>query len=462
MKTTDRPAGLRLRLGALALLVVPLVAVGLVATPAGAHSGDQSYLYLDVTDETLSGRVEATFVDLRTVLGLDLDGTRAEILDELIANRELVTAYLADHVAVAPPGSSWEITFTDIELFESDDFEISIDYAVFSFDVDVAAGGVPRVFDVTFDPFLDEVDGRDHLLLIANDWDAGVFENGSEALLVFDAGKRTQSVDLGDTSQWKNFRGSVELGFEHIKDGPDHILFMLTLVLPSVLVFATVWRPAPSFGAALWRVLKIMTMFTIAHSITFTLAGLDIVPLPSPRIVESVIALSIAAAALHNLRPIAANKEWVIAFVFGLFHGLGFASLVETLEISRTTQLVSLLGRNVGIEIGQAVVIILVFPALFLLRRTRWYRPIFVGGSVLLAAVSLGWGWERIFETDIGVSDLIDPLVEPGRAVPLIVIATIVAAVVERIEASAGRLIPPYSPADDAEPTEELVETAVS
>ena len=131
-------------------------------------------------------------------------------------------------------------------------------------------------------------------------------------------------------------------------------------------------------------------MFTVAHTITFSLAGLDILPLPPSRFVESVIAGSIAAAALHNLRPIAVNKEWLIAFLFGLFHGMGFASLVENLDVARSTQLVSLAGRNLGIELGQTAVVLLVFPALFMLRRTRYYRWFFFAASVFLTIVSVG------------------------------------------------------------------------
>jgi len=149
----------------------------------------------------------------------------------------------------------------------------------------------------------------------------------------------------------------MRLGVDHIRTGPDHILFVPVLLLPAVLVFNTIWRPAENFGASLWRITRIVSMFTVAHTITFSLAGLDILPLPPSKFVEAIIAISIAAAAIHNLRPIAQNKEWLIAFAFGLFHGMGFAGLVDGLEVSQSTKLLSLLGRNLGIEIGQTVVV---------------------------------------------------------------------------------------------------------
>jgi hypothetical protein len=428
------------------VLLSTLVLLVFTTGRASAHSGDQSYLYLDVSASSLSGRIEAPIVDLRTTLGLGLDGSDEAIVAELQANAETIHGYMEQHLALGTEQADWAITFDEIALFYSDLPEVDDNYVLLPFTADVSAtveenGTVPRQFEVTFDPFFDEVEGRDALLLIGNDWEAGVIDNGHEVYASFDANNRSESVDLGDTGWVKNFVASGKLGINHIKTGPDHILFVLVLLLPSVLVFAGGWRPAPSFTAALWRVLKIVTMFTIAHSITFTMAGLGVLPLPSSRIVESIIAISIAAAALHNIRPIAPNREWLISFAFGLFHGMGFASLVSDLDVDKGTQMVSLLGRNVGIEIGQALVVLLLFPALFFLRRTRYYRPFFVVASVALAVISLGWMIERLFDTDLGIDGIVDPIVEWPRVLIYIAIATAAAFLLERRERAAGRLL---------------------
>lgn len=181
-------------------------------------------------------------------------------------------------------------------------------------------------------------------------------------------------------------------------------------------------------------------MFTAAHTITFCLAGLDILPLPPSKVIESIIAISIALVALHNLRPVMLNKEWLIAFGFGLFHGMGFASLVDNLQVSRATQLASLLGRNVGIEIGQAAVVIAAFPMLYLLRRTQVYATVFKAGSVILAIVSIGWMIERVFELDLGINDFVEPLLRFPRALVPVVVLTAAAALWYRRERAAGRL----------------------
>ena len=424
---------------AAALIVSASVVFGWVAT-AAAHSGDQSYVYLDVTENSLRGRHELPFVDLRSTLGLELEGSDEEVLAELSANADAINAYAADHFGVGVQGNEWAVSYGQIELFFSDAPEIDDNYIVLPFEVAVSEATVPREFDVRFDLFFDEVADRDALLLIGNDWQAGVIENGGEDLATFDPGTRVQNIDLGDTSVFKNFTSSVKLGVNHIRTGPDHILFVLVLLLPSVLVFRNGWKPTDRFVSALWRVLKVVTMFTIAHSITFTLAGLELLPLPSPRIVESIIALSIAAAALHNIRPIAPNKEWLISFVFGLFHGMGFASLVSGLDVSRGTQLVSLLGRNVGIEIGQAAVVLLLFPLLYLLRRTRVFQSLFVGLSLVLTGVALIWMIERLFETDLGINQFVDPVFEWPRVFFYIVVLTAAAGLYFVNERKADRL----------------------
>ncbi len=128
--------------------------------------------------------------------------------------------------------------------------------------------------------------------------------------------------------------------------------------------------------------------------------------------------------------------------MFGLFHGMGFAGLVEELDIGRTTQLVSLLGRNVGIEIAQLVIIAITFPTLFVLRRTRAYMPLFYGISLLLATLSSVWIVERVFEVDAGINSLVDFVLKWPRALWAMMVVTVVAAAYYEVERRAGRLLP--------------------
>lgn len=424
----------------LAILATAAVLLAVAPSPASAHSAEQSLLYLNVSDRALTGSVEFPFGDLREVFGLELDGTDDAITAEIAASEAQLFAYAQEHLAVGAAGVEWETTFDNFYLFREEG--AGLDFVIAEFVAAVPDGVVPRELEITFDPFFDEIPNRDSLLLIANDWTTGVFDNGEEGLVTFSPDRRSQAVDLGNTSQWSNFSASVSLGLDHIKTGPDHMLFILALLLPAVLVFvAGSWSPTDGFASSLWRILKIATMFTLAHSITFTLAGLGILPLPPSRLVEAIIAISIAAAALHNIKPLMPNREWLLSFIFGLFHGMGFASLVSGLDASKTTQLISLLGRNVGIEIGQAGVILLMFPALFMLRRTASYRLVLIGGSLVLAAVSLAWAFERLFEQELGTDTLVEKFVRLPRAYGTIVAITVIAGVVRWFAGRRGELL---------------------
>ena len=429
----------------LLFIITTAIAVLLaLPNPASAHRNDESYLYLDVGDRSLSGRVELPYPDLRSEFGFELEGTPDELRAEIESELDFLQTYAADETSIGVDGETWDMTFEGYELlFEESSGPNGLGYVVLPFVVDLTRSSVPQVLDVTFTPFLDEIDDRNNITLVANDWKRGVFDEETNELLLHTSGSPTGEVDLGDSSQWKNFRTSIDLGVDHIRTGPDHVFFVLALLLPAVLILvAGAWRPSPSFGYSLLRIVLVATMFTIAHSITFTLAGLDYLPLPPSKLVETIIALSIAAAALHNLRPVLGHREWLLAFVFGLFHGMGFAGLVESLDIDRSTQLVSLLGRNVGIEIAQLVIIFVTFPLLFVLRRTRIYMPLFYAISIGLAVLSMVWVVERIFELDLKVNRGVDFVLEWPRALYAMAALTLLAGAYYWWEDRHGRLLP--------------------
>jgi hypothetical protein len=174
----------------------------------------------------------------------------------------------------------------------------------------------------------------------------------------------------------------VRLGIEHILTGWDHLLFLLGLLLR---------------GGSWLALAKIVTAFTLAHSITLALAALDIVVLPD-RLVEAVIALSIAFVAAENLfgKPVVARR-WLVSFCFGLVHGFGFSSVLRELGLASSGLLVALFGFNAGVEIGQGVVVAVALPALALLRRTRWERRMVWSSSVAILLVGAVLFVERAF-----------------------------------------------------------------
>ena len=213
---------------------------------------------------------------------------------------------------------------------------------------------------------------------------------------VFPAENATQTFSLAGSGTLAQLGTYIADGIKHIAIGFDHILFLVALLLPAVLVReGGRWLPVADIRTAFWSVLKIVTAFTIAHSITLSLAVLNVVSLPS-RLVESLIAASVLVTALDNLWPFLPRKRWLVAFAFGLVHGFGFASVLADLNLPNSSLLLSLLGFNLGVEVGQIVLVSILIPLAYLTRNTRAYPRIALQtGSVVIAAVSLGWLLER-------------------------------------------------------------------
>ena len=422
------------------LLLLISVFLALAAGIAGAHSGTQSYVYLEIFDSSIEGRVEYPVADLNEVLGLDIPADPDGALAGAEANLDAIHDYSRSHLTLFDAqGNEWPLAFGEVESLEVGDGA----YVVVNFEVDQKFESVPRQFTAAYDSIIHQKTDRDALLIMATDWGSGTFNNEASELLRFTPQNTVQTLDLGDTSFWAGFSGVVALGVEHIRIGSDHILFIMALVIPSVLVFrlGATWEPSPSFGASLWRVLKIVTMFTVAHTITLTLGGLGIVEFP-PALVETIIAVSIILTALHNIRPVFVNKEWIIAFGFGLFHGFGFAGLLSDLGLTQSRRFVSLLGFNLGIEVGQALIIVLIFPALFLARRTRAYQPAMYLGSAILIGVASLWALDRSVGVDVGVDRLVEAVVLWPRAAVFIAIAYVGAIGLYLFDRDRERLVP--------------------
>jgi hypothetical protein len=158
------------------------------------------------------------------------------------------------------------------------------------------------------------------------------------------------------------------------------------------------WQAAPTFGPVLREVVRVVTAFTLAHSITLALAVLNWVNPPS-RVVESIIAASVIFAALNNIYPMLREQRWRMTFVFGLVHGFGFASALKDLGLDGANLATSLLGFNLGVELGQLALVSLFLPLAWAARRSQLYqRGVLIGGSGLIAVLASVWLVERVFD----------------------------------------------------------------
>jgi len=206
-----------------------------------------------------------------------------------------------------------------------------------------------------------------------------------------------QTFEVGVSRPGKQFLVFLREGIWHIWTGYDHILFLLALLLPSVLRRETGgWFGVNNFRPACLNILKIVTAFTVAHSLTLSLAALEIVKLPS-RLTESAIAASVILAAANNLLPLVRERGWIVAFVFGLIHGFGFANALSDLGLTHGTLAITLFSFNLGVETGQLAIVAVFLPVAFLLRRTWFYEwSLLRLGSALIVAVAAIWLAERV------------------------------------------------------------------
>ena len=208
------------------------------------------------------------------------------------------------------------------------------------------------------------------------------------AILTVEAPQLTMSKRSGTV-----FPTFMREGWRHILSGYDHLAFLLCLVLPAGLTRAGgQWLPVATARAGLLRVAGLATAFTLAHSVTLSLAALEWVT-PASRLVEIGIVLSILLAALNLLWPVVHRRLWLLTFGFGLVHGLGFAGALLEVGLPAGSRALALVGFNIGVELGQLAVILAVVPCILAMRRKRWYAgkvmPLMAIAITLLAVVWL-------------------------------------------------------------------------
>ena len=359
--------------------------LALALTPAFAHKASDAYVTLERDGASLRGQWDIALRDLENVVELDTNGDGDITWGEVRARHADISAYASQRLTVSSAGERCALAVTAHAI----DTHTDGAYTVLALAGTCPVAGPTLAIDYRL---FEGVDPQHRGLL-------NFVEHGQSRSVVFSAGTPRRVVG-GDTSgRWTQFSTYLNEGVSHIFTGFDHVLFLLSLLLPAVLVRESGhWRTIDSFRAAFVEVAKVVTAFTVAHSITLTLAALSIVVLPS-RLVESGISLSVVLAALNNLYPVVANGRWIAAFGFGLLHGFGFAGALHDLGLPAGSLALSLFGFNLGVEAGQLAIVVVFLPLAFLLRSTWAYRRVlFAGGSMTIAAIAVVWLVERAFD----------------------------------------------------------------
>lgn len=368
--------------------ILVLILLTFFCLQAHAHKPSDSYLTMTVDEGKVAGQWDIALRDLDFAIGLDADNDANITWGEVRAKHADIAAYALSRLQLSSNGQACPARATEHLI----DHHTDGAYAVLRFDAACAVSDESPL-EVRYNLFFD-IDPQHKGLLQLRFGEA-------VRTAIFSPDKVVQSFAPGESGRLAQFVDYAKEGVWHIWIGFDHILFLLALLLPAVVARHDCrWQPVEAFSPAFWTVLKIVTAFTVAHSITLSLATLGIVTLPS-RFVESVIAASVVVAALNNIWPLFSERRWPMAFLFGLIHGFGFASVLADLGLPQQTLVLALIGFNLGVEAGQLAIVAVFLPIAFMLRRSSFYRRIvLIGGSATIAFLAFLWLLERALDLE--------------------------------------------------------------
>ncbi|MFM9917837.1 MAG: HupE/UreJ family protein [Rhizobacter sp.] len=400
-----------------------LCCVGL-AGPALAHKGSDAYLQLKLDAAASTLRVDLALRDLDAVLDIDADADGQLTWGEIRAAWPAIERYLSARVQV--DGCQWLSTTRALER-RADGV-----YAALTWSGSCASAAMPPVIRYValreIDPthraiakierpgsdamvqVLDPTRSIAPMAAVASPVASAVSIVSAPSPVVTEPASNRRADQTADSVTASKApapvehasAGFIKEGMRHILTGYDHMLFLLCLLLPAVMRRTpTGWQPVERLSQAIMPVAVIVTAFTVAHSVTLTLAGLKLVSLPSS-FIEPAIALTIILAAVDNFWPIFRGRRAIVTFCFGLIHGFGFAGVLGELDLPAAQFAWALFQFNLGIELGQLFIVSIAVSCLFLLRQNDFYpRWVIQGGSAAAICVGTLWLIERTADVSI-------------------------------------------------------------
>jgi hypothetical protein len=365
---------MRLAGGVAAVLVV-------LASAAQAHRASDAFLTVEVDGSQLRGHWEIALRDLAAIVDIDPDRDGEITWGELRSAQPAIAAGAERALAISADDRACSLRAVDLQVSDRVDGRFAW--------IELA-GNCPSAPS--------QLSLRYHLLFDLDPTHRGILvltSAGVTQTAIFAPERALMLLRLAEPSRWRQFDDYLGEGVHHIWIGADHILFLLSLLLPCVLAGSGGRRGFAHLPPALVDVLAVVTAFTAAHSITLALAATGVLCLPTA-LTESMIALSVLFAALNNLRPVIARARTRVAFGFGLVHGFGFASVLSELGLPTGSRLLGLAAFNLGVEVGQLAIVALAFPLAYALRDTDFYRRAVVGGgSLAIGAIASWWFVQR-------------------------------------------------------------------
>lgn len=337
------------------------------AVPASAHPNSLASSKITFENKRM---VVSLLVDQPSVLELDkvdLKIKSSYTEEELTyVMKEKLFAYIQKGFVVKNNGEPMAAEMENVSLAAGNNLQIDLVYS---------SDQLIDKVDLEYNLFFDYSNTHKNVATIESG------ETSSE--FIFSEKSRTLGMEAGlEVPFLTAVKQFIILGVEHILTGYDHLMFLFALVL---------------LGGTFKNMLKIITSFTVAHSITLILAALDIIVLPG-RLVDIVVAASILYVAIENFVVKNTNYRWVLTFVFGLVHGFGFAGALAETQIPKNHFVSSLLTFNIGVELGHIMVVAILLPIILYVKRFDWNRLFVYGMSSVVGLFGLLWLVERVFD----------------------------------------------------------------
>ncbi len=400
------------------MLVLPLVIF--------SHPVPNSLLIFDIKEKAANVELSLPLSELELAFGKSLN---SDPESSIKAYHTELANYIKSHFHIlGQNGKKWRLDIRSMKIGRSrQSYTGPFNQLEVSLVCRMPANQSGRAFTLFYDAIVHQVINHQALITIRQDWLGGRVDNDSQQIAVISMNTEKNKVfplkiNLSQASHWKGFKSMALLGIEHIREGVDHLLFLLVLLLPSaLLVKSKKWSGVAGAKESTLKIFKIITGFTIGHSLTLiagTAGWLDI----QPQLIEILIAVSVAITAVHAIWPLFPDKEIYIALGFGLIHGLAFAETLTGLHLSPSRMAISLLGFNLGIEIMQLFVVLLIMPWLLILSRDKNYRYLKNVSAFAAFIASVFWIIERVTGSPNFVTQKLLLLPEFGKFLILLLI----------------------------------------
>ena len=424
-----------------AFAVVALLVFGVLgATPASAHSGKQSYLYVSVFGTQVEGRVEMPVADLARVLEITIPDATEPARAAIIENRALIQGYLDEHVVLSDDGAAWDLVYDEeFGILPTDKGA----YVLLPFDVDETFDDEPRSFTARFDVIYEADPNRDNLVIIENDWRSATFNNEAVEIVGLSTGITEQRIELESVSTLSSLSTIRQLGSDVGRLQFELLFTVIALVVPVGLlsVAAGNRREAPSTSELFNRGRRSLLAFVATQAVALWVVALGSIEL-SLRLTAAIGAagLFVASAPIVIVwwQPRFGRLLPIAAAAAGVANGIAVGAGATRLGLHRSRPVLSILTYHVGVVIVVGVVALSLGFIVLQLRQSRFAPTIAAGIGLVLVALSIGWIYEQVAQQSVPIETLTNPFQALWRQLAVLVVLLMAATALRSYDRRAG------------------------